>query len=90
MPFPRQRERAREREQEIEPRRRRYLCLGVLLRLAIKGGRERVHEGKKERDTFMNLALWQPGPADSADSLKFPLLQSDCSQAVTKNSRTDP
>lgn len=51
MPFPRQRERVR--EQEIEPRRRRSLCLGVLLMLAIKGGRERVYEGKKERDTHL-------------------------------------
>lgn len=51
--------------------------------LAIKGGRERVYEGKKERHTFMNLALWQPGPADSADSLKFP----HCSQTVAKQSQ---
>lgn len=47
-------------------------------------------ERGRERHTFMNLALWQPCPADSADSLKFPLLQSDRSQAVTKNIRTDP
>ncbi len=53
-------------------------------------GTKMVEERERERHTFMNLALWQPCPADSADSLKFPLLQSDRSQAVTKNSRTDP